>query len=368
MAEKGAEPKVPKLQRRVLKAIGTWTSPLLPDDYLEMFNPLWSTRELRGVIEAIDEVTEDTVCVRIKPGAEWPGHRAGQYVRVGFIIDGVHHWRAYSLTSEPERTDGCITITPKLVEKGKVTTWLVNKARPGELVKLSAVEGTFHLPEDVETYPPLLFISAGSGITPVVAMLRQLDDEDQMRDVVHLHSARDADDVIYGDELRAFADKHEGYTLIERHTAKEDRLSPEELDDLVPDWRERRAYHSGPAEMLDAMEAHWEAEGAHDNLYMERFQPSEVVGDGEKGKGGSIKLRRSETTAESDGTVPILVAAEEAGAEMPYGCRMGICHTCVGLLAVGSVRDLRTGEVSNAEGSMIRTCVNAPEGDVEIDL
>jgi ferredoxin len=77
---------------------------------------------------------------------------------------------------------------------------------------------------------------------------------------------------------------------------------------------------------------------------------------------------KSDIEAESDGGTPILVAGEEAGAALPFGCRMGICHTCVGRLCSGKVRDLRTGEVSGSQGEMVRTCVNAPEGAVEIEL
>ncbi len=70
----------------------------------------------------------------------------------------------------------------------------------------------------------------------------------------------------------------------------------------------------------------------------------------------------------SDGKIPILVAGEEAGLDLPYGCREGICHTCVGELRSGRVRDLRNGEVYGQDGEMIRTCISAPEGPVEIDL
>ena len=100
----------------------------------------------------------------IKPGFEWEGHEPGQYLRVGVVVDGVHHWRAYSLTSDPDRSDGCICITPKLVESGTVTPYLVRKAKPGAIVRLGGVEGDFVLPDPLPE--KLLFISAGSGITP----------------------------------------------------------------------------------------------------------------------------------------------------------------------------------------------------------
>src|SRR5262249_41684262 len=121
MAERGAVPQVPPGRRRALRAVASLFRPLLPDDYLELINPLWSPRELRGRIERIDEETPEAVTVLIRPGHEWAGHRPGQYVRIGVVVDGVHHWRAYSLTSEPGRADSYISITPKLVERGKVS-------------------------------------------------------------------------------------------------------------------------------------------------------------------------------------------------------------------------------------------------------
>ena len=110
MAERGAVPQVSQGRRRVLNLVRSFTSPLLPDDYLELVNPLWSTRELRGRIERIERETPEAATVLIKPGWEWPGHRPGQYVRLGIEVDGIHHWRAYSLTSDPGRSDGCIGV------------------------------------------------------------------------------------------------------------------------------------------------------------------------------------------------------------------------------------------------------------------
>src|SRR5829696_2977059 len=147
MAERGARPKVPAIRRRALKAAGVLFTPLLPDDYLELINPLWSTRELRGRIERIEPETDDAVTVLIRPGWEWEGHEPGQYLRIGVVVDGVHHWRAYSLTSDPDRPDGFISITPKLVEEGTVSPYLVHQARPGAIVRLGGVEGDFVLPD-----------------------------------------------------------------------------------------------------------------------------------------------------------------------------------------------------------------------------
>src|ERR1700712_845328 len=124
MAERGAVPQVPVLRRRALHAVRSLFTPLLPDDYLELINPLWSTQELRGRIEHIQAETPNAATIVIKPGWEWEGQEPRQYLRIGMALDGIHHWRAYSLTSDPARPDGCISITPKLVDSGKVSPFL----------------------------------------------------------------------------------------------------------------------------------------------------------------------------------------------------------------------------------------------------
>ncbi len=366
MPEKGAPPNVHPLQRRVLRALGALSTPLLPDDYLEMINPLWSTRELRGRVEEVRHETADAATILIKPGHRWPGHKPGQFIRIGVDINGVRHWRAYSLTSDPYREDGLISITPKKVDAGKVSPFLVEQAHPGTIVSLSNIEGDFVLGE-----PPaerLLFISAGSGITPIMSMLRHLDHYDELRDAVLLHSARHTDDVIFGPELRELAARRESFRLHEQLTREQGRMSPADLDRLCPDWTGREAYISGPPDMLEAFCRHWEEHGDCNRLHMERFQPKLGLGQGDEGEGGTIKFLASDREAESDGSQPILVAGEEAGLELPYGCREGICHTCVGTLCSGQVRDLRNGKVYGQEGEIIRTCISAPEGPIEIDL
>ncbi len=366
MPEKGAPPNVHPIQRRVFRALSALSTPLLVDDYLEMINPLWSTRELRGRVERIEPETETASTILIKPGYRWPGHKPGQYVRIGIDINGVRHWRAYSLTSDPYREDGLISITPKKVDAGQVSPYLVSEAKAGTIVSLSKIEGDFVLDDP----PPerLLFISAGSGVTPIMSMLRHLDHYDELGDAVLLHSARHADDVIFGSELRDLAARRETFKLHEQLTGEQGRIGPADLEQLCPDWPDREIYISGPNEMLDAFTEHVDRHGDCDKLHMERFQPKLGLGQSGEGEGGTIKFLDSDCETESDGHVPILVAGEEAGLELPYGCREGICHTCVGELRSGRVRDLRNGKVYGQEGEVIRTCISAPEGPIEIDL
>jgi ferredoxin-NADP reductase len=366
MAERGAAPQVSPVRRRALGLVRSFTSPLLADDYLELVNPLWSTRELRGRIERVEREAHNAVTVLIKPGWDWPGHLPGQYVRLGIEVDGIHHWRAYSLTSDPGRADGCIAITPKLVSEGKVSPFLFGRVRPGAIVRLGGVEGTFTLPDPLPRR--LLFISAGSGVTPIMSMLRGLARADALTDVAHVHCARVAEDVIFGGELRALHARHTGYRLHEQLTGAQGRVTAARLEQLCSDWRERETFLCGPPGLLETMRALWQREGALERLHVEHFQPYEQLGDGQHGAGGAIRFARSDVEVESDGAQSILACGESAGATLPFGCRMGICHSCVGRLRAGQVRDLRTGRVHGHPGELLQTCINAPEGAIEIDL
>jgi ferredoxin-NADP reductase len=340
-------------------------SPLRPDDYLEMVNPLWTTKELRGKVERVEAQGSEAASVQIRPGYEWSGHKPGQYVRLGVVIDGRYHWRAYSLTSDPQPEDGLISVTPKKVDGGVVSPYLVQEIQPGDVVRLGEVEGVFTLPEPVPS--KMLFISAGSGITPIISMLRSLDRRGELGDVKIIHSARTRDQVMFLTVLEDLDERHEHLRLDLRLTSQRGRMSPSDLDELCNDWRERETFASGPSELLDALIEHWENNADPDCLHFERFQPK-IGGDAGDGEGGEVSFLESEKTVQCDGGTPILEAGEQAGLELAYGCRIGICHTCVGTLKSGKLRDLRSGEVTEPTEQDVRICINAAEGDVELEL
>jgi ferredoxin-NADP reductase len=377
MVERAAEPNVSRLRRRVAKLARSLTTPLLPDDYLALINPAWSARESTGTVVRVVPEADGAATIVVRPNYPWPGHRPGQYLRIGAEIDGIRHWRAYSITSDPDHPDGFVSVTVKRVEEGKMSPFFTQRCAPGMIVYLGEVEGEFGLrpaPERANTGEPAvpkkaLMISAGSGITPIMSLVRDLDRNGGLHDVVHLHGARTGEHMIFGSMLREIAARHDGYRLHEQHSATAGRLAVAHLDELVPDWRERETFLSGPREMIDAFQAHWEDADLADQLHVERFQP--VIGTGagsSEGTGGTVRFRVTDVDATCEAGVSILVGGEEAGATLPFGCRMGICHTCVGRLRSGQVRDLRSGELHGEQGETIRTCVNAPEGHVEIEL
>lgn len=341
------------------------TTPLSPDDYLRLVNPLWTSRELRGRVEKVIRETDDAATLVIRPGWGWRfDHKPGQYVGIGIQVGGKFHWRSYSVSSAPKRSRGTIAITVRAMPEGFLSEHLVSGLEPGTIVRLAEPQGDFVLPDP----PPakLLFLVGGSGITPVMAMLRTLDRRGTMPDVRLVYSSTTEERMIFKDELRRLAEKHEALELHEQYTDSAGVLSfPQDLADLCPDWRERETYACGPAPMLDACEECWEAEGLEEHLHLERFS-LDLGGDG--AEGGTLTFSNTNKSYDADGAETVLEAGEAAGVGMPYGCRMGICHTCTLTLVEGTVRDLRNGEEFNGPNERIQTCVTALAGDCKLDI
>jgi ferredoxin-NADP reductase len=369
-------------QIRALRRVASiLTTPHTPEDFIGLLNPLASSRQLRGVVTRVVRETPDSTTIHFRPGRGWNPHLAGQWARIGVEIDGVRQWRSYSLSAAAGH-DPAITVTAI----GVVSTALARGTKVGDILFLDTPQGDFVLP----TRPrPLLMLTAGSGLTPVMSMVRTLVPRRPDADVVLVHSARRPEDALFRDELLELADQFPGlhvrhwYTRVDPvsgGSAGDDELagrrldlsSPADLDLLCPDWRQRAAYACGPADFLDDATALWEREspdGVDDTgatLTIERFAPVLLPGTG--GEGGLVTFEKSDKEVEAGGDVPLLDAGEQCGVVMPSGCRMGICRSCLTPLVAGKVRDLRTGEVHGDEGELIQTCVNAAAGPVHLDI
>ena len=358
-AAAASEDPGPRADAGLLRGLASrLTTPLLPDDYLHLIKPLWSARELRGkVVEVVPE-TANAATLVIQPGWGWsPEYRAGQYIGIGIQLEGRWHWRSYSLTSVPTQEDGTISITVKAMPEGFLSRQLVDGLPPGTVVRLNAPQGDFFLPDP----PPekILFLTAGSGLTPVMGMLRMLQRRDSMPDVALVHSAPSEQDVLFRRELHGMAERHASLHLHEQLTDSMGLLSLDDLAGVVPDWAERETWACGPPALLDAAEQLWKRNHLTGRLHVERFS---IQLDGAGGEGGTVTFGSGGRTAEVDGATTLLEAGEAAGVQLPFGCRMGICQSCVVPLVAGSVRDLRSGAV-HVEGDRIQTCISAAAGD-----
>lgn len=375
----GRRPGSASLRARLERIANAAVTPLVPADYLDLFNPLRAGAELRGKVVAVTPETADAATIVIRPGRDWAGHVPGQYVRVGIDVDGVRQWRAYSLTHGP-RPDGNISITVKAVPDGVVSHHLVHRVRVGTLVHLEQATGAFVLAPEVTDGPgtaKLLFVTAGSGVTPVVGMLRNLfpvTDTGVVRparsahlDITVVHIAPSRPDSIFIRDLEAL-DAAGAIRLVARYDDVHGLLDVDALGDLVPDLGERATYACGPGGLLDALEEHHAARDLV--LFTEQFRPATLV----VGEGGEVTFAAG-ASVETDGATTLLDAGESAGVLMPSGCRMGVCFGCVVPLKEGSVRDLRNGELTTAVpgetgpgGIRIQTCITAAAGPCHLDV
>jgi ferredoxin-NADP reductase len=341
-----------------------FTTPLLPDDFLQLVNPMWSTRVLRGRIEQVVKETETAATLVIKPGWGWSfDHQPGQYVGIGVDVDGKWIWRSYSLTTPPSKNaSGNIGITVKAMPEGFMSKHLVDGLEPGTVVRLELPKGEFVLPDP----PPekMLFLTGGSGITPIMAMLRMMDRRKSMPDVVLAHSAPNKNEVIFRDELEELDQKHDSLRLHLQYSETDGHFELSQLDEVCPDWRDRQVWACGPEALLDNAEDFFKDADLEDNLHLERF----AAKLSEEAEGGHVTYKASGIEIDVDGAKTLMEAGEEAGVQMPYGCRMGICHTCTVPLISGKVRDLRNGNEYDEHDEKIQTCVTAAAGDVVIEI
>jgi ferredoxin-NADP reductase len=334
------------------------------DDLLGALHPTWSLGRIRARVVAIRDETADAKTFTLRPNRRWPGFRAGQHVGLEVDIAGVRHRRRYSISSAPGR-DRCFAVTVKRQPHGLVSGWLHDWLAVGDVLTLAAPDGDFVLPRPLPTR--ILLLSAGSGVTPMMAMLRDLARRATRTEIAFVHVTRDPAQVIFGTELRAFAKNVASLTLHVHASARDGRFDAATLARLVPDWHARPAWLCGPAAFMTAMEASWRAAGARSQLRMESFgAPLAPTASGSAT--GEIRCTRSERVFTTDGSTPLLVAAERGGLRPRYGCRMGICHTCTCVKRSGTVEDLRTGEISSEPGERIQLCVTRAHGDCTLEL
>ncbi len=354
------------------QAVNAFFYPLKPAHYLELVTPLWNYAQLKARVEGIQQETSDTVTLLLKPGRGFRAHKAGQYIQLGVCIDGKRHIRSYSISSPPERNDGLITITCKAIKGGKVSQFLAHQAKPGLYVSISQPEGNFVIPSPIPDR--VVCITAGSGITPVMAMLRSLSKAKAPQNIVHIHYAKHKDDVIFGHELTLLNTTLPNYKYLSIFTRDgfSNRLpavkfSADQLTRMCPDWSSRTAYACGPSSLLDEIEELW-SQKSRTPLFIERFQAKKAPLP-PNATGGKVSFMKSQIAVVADGETPLLKIAEAQGLSPAHGCRMGICHSCDTTLRSGQVRDLRTGEIISCRDNIkVQLCVCAAAGNIDIDL
>jgi len=359
-----------RLGRRLVVALDALATPHGIDRYLELVDPAWSVRELRAIVTEVRRQTAGSVTLTLRPNGHWMAFKAGQYTRLSVEVDGVRHTRCYSIASSAHRA-ASFELTVKVAAGGLVSPYLFAAAHRGMVVGLTPPEGEFILP--APRPDRVVLISGGSGITPVLSMLRTLCDEAHRGPVAFVYYSPHEADMPYRAELAQLSKEHPTVRILRGFTKEPERG---ELDGLFcdahlkaadPAWHDAETYVCGPARLMDAVHARFDQEGLLGRLHSEAFTPALRTADPAPGSRGTVRFERSGAEIEADGR-SLLELAEAVGLNPTYGCRMGICHTCTRRMGRGTVRDLRTGIARTAVDTDVQLCVHVPDGDVTLDL
>ena len=393
-----------------------WFDPAVFDFWARHFNRTWSAeRILARVVDRRPASARATTLV-LRPNRHWPGARAGQHLDVIVEIGGVRHRRSYSL-SAPPRADGCIEITVAAVEGGLVSTRLAHGVRVGDVIELGAPYGGLALPtvgagraledeplpsppvgegsgergpaREASTLPlsptplpqgergsepaasgsaaPVLLLAAGSGITPLRALLLEALARGESRPITLAYWAQTAQELCFRAELQALTAAHSNVRLALFATrdpiAPARRLDADVLHAIVPDLPDHDVLACGPdgfiqqARALCAESRSFQAEG---------FSPA--LANDDSPQTVRVQLARSGLALELPTDRPLLQALEDAGQQPAFGCRRGICNTCSCDRVSGASRDLQDGALRDEPSTPIRLCVHGAAQGLVLDL
>lgn len=359
------------------KPVAALASPHTVDHWLTQVHPLLTVDEVRGRVVAVTPETGAASTVTIRPTGNWRGFRPGQHVNFGVEVGGARKVRCFSVSSSDRRRgrSGTFTVSVKAHPDGFVSQFVHRALTPGTLVHLSQASGDFVLPAVVPEH--VLLISGGSGITPVMSMLRSLVDRGHVQGtgrVTFLHYARTAEDEMFSRELDALTArgtlKELDVEIVRVHTREGgSRFTPDQLTALGLDPATTSTWACGPAGLIDVIRDAYAAAGASDQLTVEYFKTPtiDLSAAALEQVTGTLRFDASDVEADNDGRT-ILEQAEAAGLTPEFGCRMGVCGTCTTQKKYGAVRHVVTGAVSATTDEPIKPCVSLALGDVCVDL
>jgi ferredoxin-NADP reductase len=314
---------------------------------------------------------------------DYVAFEAGQFLTFAFPVDGKIIERCYTIASPPTRP-GVVSITVKRVPGGPVSNWLHDHMKPGMVVNAIGPNGIFTLPEGPA--PKLLLLSGGSGITPVMSMLRTLYDRAEEADLVFAHSARTGDDVIFQDELGLMARHMPGLRLAyisetahwrDRWAGFRGRLDRGIIEHLAPDLAQRRVLTCGPAGYMAAVRGLLgEMSFDMSRYHQESFDLSaplpavevETVIAGESA-GFRVQFSSSGKEAVCDARTTVLAAARAMDLMIPASCEKGVCGTCKSKLVSGEVEMTHGGGIRPREIAMglFLPCCARPKTDLVVE-
>ena len=336
-----------------------WLSKGFFDFWSTRVHPLWTLRRPLARLLARHQASADAVTLELQPNRHFRGMQAGQHINLGVELDGRLTTRSYSPAA---LENGRLAVTVKRIAGGKLSQYLCEHAAVGEVFALGQAFGEMLLPAVLP--PKLVMLAAGSGITPLRALLRQLDVQGMPGPVDLVYWARQREQLCFVDEFKAIAGRHPAFRLHLAVTgegaARVGSYALGSLGDLAP----AHVLACGPGGFVDAARSRLQARVAHfDSEAFSAPQLAEV----EQGS-VQIQLLRTGRTLSVPRGVALLPALEAAGIQPASGCRMGICNTCVCGKTSGITRHTLTGEYISEPSVPLKLCVSSASTDLTLEL
>lgn len=341
---------------------------------IQAVDPDWAPGRTLATLESVQRETADTQTLMLRPHRGWRGFQSGQHVALEISVNGRTLIRTFTIASTPAHLSktGTIALTIKQNPEGRVTPFLHQHLRVGARIGLSAASGKFLLPESLEG--ALLYIAAGSGITPVMSHLRTLVEQEFPVPVTLLYYAKTQEELIFLPELLAISKACPRFKLLtattrdsESRASFHERIKASHLEKALTKRTARQVYICGPKGFSDTATALLQESSAADApVISEHFGGLSIQHDSQAVH--EIRLQRSERLIDGSAQKSLLETAEAHGLNPQSGCRMGICHTCKCKKKEGRVRNMLTGELSDAGEEIIQLCVSTPETDLTLEL
>ncbi len=353
--------------------------------------PVWSGQDTPLYVNEIIRETHDVFTFRLQgdPLCRFT-YLPGQFCSLVLNIDGKKVVRSYTISSTPTRPY-VLEITVKRVPGGLVSNWLPDNLKVGDRIEVAGPKGKFHLTPGAIPRK-VLFLGAGSGITPVMSMSRWLCDVAADVDIQMFNSVRSPNDIVYAREFDYMVERYRMFSSVQVSetrgergdwTGLSGRISRPMLELVSPDLFDREVYMCGPQGFMDAARAllgemgfdlaklHSESFGGVRTSIAEKAPPLGGGADEAVPETGalSVEFAKAGITAATDGRGSILDLAEAHDIDLDYGCRTGSCGDCKARLISGEV-DLSNDaglEPGEREAGYILTCVAHPKGDCVID-
>ncbi|SDI03683.1 ferredoxin reductase [Pseudomonas panipatensis] len=332
------------------------------DAVLRWLSPAWALTRVYARVEGRQWVADDMLELRLRPNANWRGGLPGQHVQLFIERDGVRLGRSYSLI---EHAGGCLTIAVKRQPGGRVSPLLLGQLYVGDVLELGEPAGALRWPEDSRG---VLLLAAGSGLTPLLGLLREALGAGYRGPVTLLHYVRERGQRAFAEHLQALARQYPNFQprwAISAEAAGDGELSGRFREAHLDGVPVAHVLACGPAGFVARVREALGPRAA--SLQLESFTPPVWASD-EARREVRLEFARSASSHRGDSQRSLLEQAEAAGLRPAHGCRQGICASCTCTLIAGSVRDLRSGALFSEPQQPIRLCVSAPHGDVTLDL